>query len=155
MTTIKIPAKRAFLETGSCLDKQYSQFEALISELTTRKIPAAIVQSLDREIETLNAVADGDAAFGKTLKKTQTNILKLLEKELKLVPKNYYRNLWLPLGMAAFGIPLGVAFGASLGNMGLLALGIPIGMGVGIAVGTNLDKKAEASNNQLNLEIKY
>jgi hypothetical protein len=34
------------------------------------------------------------------------------------------------LGMSAFGIPMGVAFGLSMGNIGLLGIGLPIGMGV-------------------------
>ena len=57
--------------------------------------------------------------------------------------------------MSAFGIPIGVAFGSSVGNMGLLAIGMPIGMGIGIAVGAHMDKKAADQGRQLDLEIKY
>ncbi len=57
--------------------------------------------------------------------------------------------------MAAFGIPLGVAFGISIGNMGLLGIGLPIGMVIGMAVGSVMDKKAVESGRQLDLEIKY
>lgn len=77
-----------------------------------------------------------------------------LEKEVKLVPKNHYRNRWLALGMAAFGLPMGVVFGISLGNMAFLAIGLPIGMAIGIAVGTGLDKKASEEGRQLDVEIK-
>ena len=69
--------------------------------------------------------------------------------------KNHYRNTWLALGMAAFGIPLGVAFGTSSGNMGLIGIGLPIGMVIGMAVGSGMDKKAVESGRQLDLEIKY
>jgi hypothetical protein len=82
-------------------------------------------------------------------------LIKLIEKEVKLVPKNYYRNLWLTLGMAGFGIPIGVAFGASLGNMAFIGVGLPIGLAFGIALGTGMDKKALAEGRQLDLEIKY
>ena len=57
--------------------------------------------------------------------------------------------------MAAFGIPLGVAFGTSAGNMGLLGVGLPIGMVIGMAVGSDMDKKAFKDGKQLDLEIKY
>ena len=90
----------------------------------------------------------------KQLRKTQTSILSKIEKELKLVTKNHYRNTWLAVGMAAFGIPLGVAFGASLGNMAFLGIGLPIGMIIGMAVGTNMDTKAFDEGRQLDLEIK-
>ena len=57
--------------------------------------------------------------------------------------------------MSAFGIPLGVAFGASLDNMAFLGIGIPIGMAIGMAVGAGMDKKAFEEGRQLNLEIPY
>jgi hypothetical protein len=91
----------------------------------------------------------------KQIKKTQSSILKLIEKELKLVTKNHYRNTWLAVGMAAFGLPLGAALGTSLGDIGLLGLGLPIGMVIGMAVGSGMDKKAFKDGKQLNLEIKY
>ena len=82
-------------------------------------------------------------------------ILKLIEKEQKLVPKNIYRNRWLAIGMSAFGIPFGVAFGISLGNMAFLAIGLPLGMAIGIAVGTDLDKKALKNGKQIDVCPKY
>jgi hypothetical protein len=89
------------------------------------------------------------------IKQKQTKIIKLLEKELKIVPKNYYRNIWLAVGMSVFGLPIGVAFGVSIGNMGLLAIGLPIGMAIGTLVGSRMDKKAFEENRQLDIEIKY
>jgi hypothetical protein len=71
-----------------------------------------------------------------------------------VVPKNHYRNQWLALGMATFGIPFGVALGMSLGNMALLGIGLPIGLAVGIAVGSGMDKKAFEEGRQLDVEIK-
>ena len=77
-----------------------------------------------------------------------------MEKEHKMVTKNHYRNTWLAQGMAAFGIPLGVAFGTSLGNMAYLGIGLPIGMAIGSAVGKRMDKKALEEGRQLDLELK-
>lgn len=91
----------------------------------------------------------------KQIRKIQSGILKLIEKELKLVTKNHYRNTWLALGMAAFGIPLGVAFGTSLGNIAFIGIGLPNGLTVGIAVGTGMDKKAFEEGKQMDLEIKH
>lgn len=88
----------------------------------------------------------------KLLKTNLSKILKLLEKELKLVPKSHYRNQWMVLGMSAFGLPIGVAFGISIGNLGLLGLGLPIGMAIGIAVGTGMDEKARKEGRQLSCE---
>lgn len=91
----------------------------------------------------------------KMIKKKQTRIIKLLEKELKVVLKNYYRNLWLSIGIAVFGVPIGVTFGTSIGDMAFLGAGLPIGLAIGIAVGAAMDKKALKEGRQIDLEIKY
>jgi len=57
------------------------------------------------------------------------------------------------LGMSSFGIPLGVAFGFSVGNLALLGIGIPIGMAIGIGFGTYLDKKAKEEGRQLQYKV--
>ena len=54
-------------------------------------------------------------------------------------------------GMSAFGLPLGIVFGASMGNTGLLGIGLPIGMVIGIAVGASMDTKAAKEGRQLNV----
>ncbi|KAA0126600.1 hypothetical protein FY557_16815 [Chryseobacterium sp. SN22] len=110
---------------------------------------------INQEVEAINSTSLKDKSLQNLLKVKQTFILKLLEKNEKLVPKNHYRNLWLAAGMAAFGIPLGVIFGISFGNMGFLGIGLPIGMSIGIAVGASMDKKAQTENRQLDVEIKY
>ena len=137
------------------LKETYLQFEKLLIELRKKELPDGLVVSINKDIEDLNSISSSGDELKKIVRKKQTRIIKLLEKELKLVPKNYYRNLWLAVGMAAFGIPIGVAFGASLGNMGLLGIGLPIGLAIGIAVGTGMDKKAFEEGRQIDLEIKY
>ena len=62
------------------------------------------------------------------------------------------RIIRMALGMSAFGIPMGVAFGAATDNMGLIGIGIPIGMSIGIAVGAQKD--AQAAKNGLQLKFK-
>ena len=136
------------------LVERYLQFEKLLVELRKRELPVGLVVSINRDIEDLNSISGSGDELRKVIRKKQTRIIKLLEKELKLVPKNYYRNLWLVVGMAGFGIPIGVALGASQGNMANFGLGFPIGLAIGIAVGSGMDKKAFKEGRQIDLEIK-
>jgi len=147
--------KPTFISSTSKLSKKADVFERLLEEMKSRNLPNSIIESTNQEILLIGAASSNEKTFAKQLKKSQTLILKLLEKELKIVPKNYYRTIYMSLGMAAFGIPLGVAFGLTLGNLGLLGIGLPIGLAMGIAIGTAKDNKAKASGNQLEVEIIY
>ncbi|NBP71319.1 MAG: hypothetical protein EBU52_21600, partial [Cytophagia bacterium] len=93
--------------------------------------------------------------FARAIKTTEGKIVRFVEKQLKLVPQKYYRKLWLLLGMTSFGIPFGVVFAMSIGNMAMLGIGLPIGMGIGVAIGTALDNKALKEGRQLDIELKY
>ncbi len=137
------------------LQEIYIQFEKLLVELRKRDLPDGLVLSINNDIEEINATFSSDSELKKTIKKRQRRILKLLEKDYKLVPKNYYRNLWLGLGMSAFGIPIGVAIGTSTGNMAFLGIGLPIGLAIGISVGSGMDKKAFDENRQLDVDLKF
>lgn len=137
------------------LNELYLQFEKLLIEIRKKELPDSFVASVNKDIEELNSISVSGDELRKIIKNKQTRIIKLLEKDLKLVPVNYYRNLWLALGMAVFGIPLGVAFGTSLGNMAFLGIGLPIGIAIGVAVGTGMDKKAFEEGRQLDLKIKH
>ncbi|RYG43281.1 MAG: hypothetical protein EOO01_21585 [Chitinophagaceae bacterium] len=134
--------------------KTYDQFEQLIREIRKSAVPVSISESIDQHIAELNAVTDNGHELRKVTRQKQNAILKSLEKELKVVPRNHYLKLWMALGMSAFGLPIGVAIGLSLGNIGLLAVGLPIGMGIGAAVGKNMDNKAVAEGRTLDIEIK-
>jgi len=61
-----------------------------------------------------------------------------LQKKYKLVSKDYYISIWLPMGIA-LGLPYGLMFKN-------LTLGIPIGLGIGVAIGASLDRKAAKEN---------
>jgi hypothetical protein len=152
---IKELKKRPSIEQNKKLISAYAQFDKLLTELKKKELTEEIVKSINNGIDQINSVSESEKQLRKQIRKTQSSILKLIEKELKIVTKNHYRNTWLAVGMAAFGLPLGVAFGASVGNMGLLAIGLPIGMVIGMAVGSGMDKKAFESGRQLDLEIKY
>lgn len=137
------------------LTRIYLQLGEYIKELNKKELPARIVETVNQHIEEINVSSLSENSLMKLVKWKQMKLVKLIEKELKIVPKNYYRNLWLAVGMSAFGLPIGVAFGLTLGNMGFLAIGLPIGMGIGIVVGSRMDKKAFESNRQLAIDIKY
>ncbi len=143
------------IEKNVKLKNAYIQFEKLLFEMQKKDLPDGLVMSINEDIEKLNStIASGDE-LRKVIKKIQTKIIKKLEKEVKLVPKNYYSYLWLAIGIASFGVPIGVAFGAMLGNMAFLGIGLPIGLAIGFLVGYEMDKKAYEEGRQLDVEIKY
>lgn len=152
---IKELRKRKGIGENKQLIDAYIQFEKLLTQLRKRKLPDEVVQAINTNIDLIDPDPGTEEDLRKQLRKTQSDILRLIEKELKLVPKNHYRNVWLALGIAAFGVPLGVVFGASLGNMGYLAIGIPFGLSIGLAISTGLDKKAADEGRQLDVEINF
>ena len=147
--------KRVNIDDNKKLENAYSQFGELLNELNKQELPDEIITSINICIEEINSFSESEKRLRKLIRKTQSRIIKLIEKELKLVTKNHYRNTWLALGMSVFGVPLGIAFGASLGNMGFIGIGLPIGMVIGMALGASMDKKAFEEGRQLDLEIKY
>ena len=133
----------------------YSQFTKLLIELEKRELPDEIVISINSDIDEINSITNIGTELRKQIKQRLQRIIKLLEKDLKLVPRNYYRNIWMAKGMAVFGIPMGAAFGTSLGNMAYLGIGLPIGLAIGLGFGIGMDKKALKEGRQLDIEIKY
>lgn len=154
MNIIELKERQNF-STDTKTNRIYIQLGELLNQLRKRNLPENMIESVNQDIEVVNAASLIGNDFRKLVKQKQNKIIKLLEKDLKVVPKNYYRNMWLALGMSVFGLPIGVAFGASIGNMGLLGVGLPIGMAIGALVGSKMDKKALEEGRQLNIEIKY
>jgi hypothetical protein len=151
---IKELKKIAAIEQNKKLNKAHTQFEKLLFELKKKELSNDVVLSINKAIDKVNMFSESDKELRKQIRKAQSNILKLVEKEHKLVTINHYRHSWLAIGMAVFGVPLGVAFGTSLGNMGFIGIGLPIGMAIGAAVGSGMDKKALQEGRQLDIEIK-
>lgn len=155
MTSIKltpVPTRKG-IQDQKKLAKKYAKFKKLIDELRKMKLTPEVVASLNEKIESLNVLSDTDKQLSSLLRKTQNSILKILEKELKIVPKNYYRTLWMGLGMAVFGVPIGIALSAGINNYGMLGAGIAIGIGIGLAVGSEMDRKASVEGRQLDLVL--
>lgn len=142
---------RSEITAGSKLSRQVLVFQQLLDEIGKREVPVDVYEAISQKVADLNAM---DAEnLRRNLSKNQSSIVRLLEKELKLVPKGYYQTLWMALGMSAFGLPIGVAIGAATGNMAFLAIGLPIGLPIGVAVGMSMDKKAAQEGRQLNLTL--
>lgn len=135
------------------LASRYTTFQDLINELKKKKITPSVASTINKGIDEINALSATDKQAPKVIQSVSFDILKLLEKELNIVSKGHYRGKWMALGMSAFGIPLGVAFGASLQNMAFIGIGLPIGLVIGIAIGTAKDKKAKDEGRQLDFEI--
>lgn len=153
MMEIKKLDKRSSIDQTKKLKCKIVNFEKLITELNKRKISSEIVNSVNQNIKDVNSFSGSNKDLRKQICKSQSNILKLLEKELKLIVKNHYRTKWMLLGMSMFGVPFGVAFGAILDNMGLIGIGLPLGMVIGMAMGAGMDKKAFEEGRQLDLEV--
>ena len=143
---------RSGIEDNAKLKERYLKFENLLNELRKRGLSGEIVDSINKEIDAVNSIPDAGSQFSKAIKDKHYRIIQMLEKKLKLVPRGFYKNMWMGVGMAAFGIPIGIAFGSSLGNMSYLAMGIPLGMILGMAVGSGMDKKAQQEGRQLEVD---
>lgn len=149
------PPTLKFRQLSEKLSRQYDHLQALIHELYQKAAAKDLDAIVVPEVESLNALPSDvkEKEFQKQLYKRQASILQKVEKNLKIVPKEYYKNQWLALGMATFGIPIGVAFAMAIDNMALFAIGLPIGMAIGIANGVRLDNKAKGEGRQLDLGV--
>ncbi|MFC5627278.1 hypothetical protein [Algoriphagus winogradskyi] len=140
---------RPSFEENPKLAKAANNLSTLLSAIEFKSIPDEQEQKINEIITGVNNFPGPDPELLKQIKSAQAAILKILENELGLVAKNHYQLQWLVLGMATFGIPLGVVFGISLGNLAFLGIGLPIGMAIGIAVGSSKDKQANEEGRQL------
>jgi hypothetical protein len=147
--------ERQDIATDEKLRSNYALFAELLDELKKRDLNSNVEMAINDHVDELNGSTLSGKPFTKLVKQKQTAILKQIEKEHKIVPKNYYRTIWMLFGMSGLGIPFGVVFGLSLGNLGLLGLGLPIGLAIGLAIGASLDKKALDEGRQLNMEMRH
>ncbi len=149
LTPISITAKE---ETSTKTKLVLSKLEKLIDLLNEKSLEPASVSIINAEIEKINGLETAhNKQLKKALEKSLRTILKHLETKYKWVPNNHYQNLWMALGMSCFGIPMGVALGATQGNMAFIGMGLPFGMLFGIALGSQMDKKAAKEGRQLHI----
>ncbi|SIT89744.1 hypothetical protein [Pontibacter indicus] len=134
------------------LAEEFNRMQQLIDALNSKAIPEGIAATITQQLEPLNGLNIPAKEHTAKLKETRSAILKLVEKQLNLVPQKHHLKLWLALGMSTFGLPFGVVFSLALKNFALLGLGLPIGMGIGMGIGAKLDEKAKSEGRQLDLE---
>jgi hypothetical protein len=134
------------------LVKQIQKFEKLLNALSNRDITDSVLETINAEVEKVNQ-AESASLLATQMTKSLQKILKIIEKEMNWVAKNHYRNMWLAIGMAAFGIPFGLVFSTALDNYAFIGIGLPIGMGIGIAIGTKKDTEAFEEGRQLDVEL--
>lgn len=133
--------------------KAYKDLQSLLDELRDRTLDQEVITDINKKIDEMNNFRGDEKEHTKQLKKTQQSILYILHQKMRIVPQNYYRNMWMGLGMAVFGIPMGTVLGLVMENMAFIGAGIAIGVPLGLGIGTNLDKKAAQEGKQLNFEL--
>lgn len=153
MELIQLTVNTENQNTSTKVKEAIAQLQSLIDILREKNLGSESRLKINAEIKEINNSTLVESPLIRFIKKKQSSIIKQVEKESKLVPINYYRNLWIPLGLS-MGMPFGVAIGLSIGNLGLMAVGLPIGIGIGSALGVSMDKKAEKEGRQLPIEIK-
>ena len=145
--------REEFLSSVKLADLQ-NHVTKLLGLLRERELPDYVVDRINEGVTKINEFKGDYKELGKLILKFSRETLTFLEKELKLVSKNHYQNQWMAIGLAAFGVPLGVAFGTSLGNMAFMGIGLPIGLALGLGVGASMDKKALGEGRQLDIDLK-
>ncbi len=135
-------------------EKALSLYSGLLEQLKKHNLSVEAEDFVNKSTAELNALSLEEIS-AKTVNKAYASALKHLEKTMKLVPKHQYRNTWMAIGVAAFGVPLGTTFGVSLDNMGLIGIGMPIGLLIGVAIGSQMDEKAKKEGRQLDVESTF
>ncbi|MFK7926088.1 MAG: hypothetical protein AB8H47_29340 [Bacteroidia bacterium] len=146
------PTEYDFISQDKKISKSFDKVQSLISELNGHDIPPETEAVIQLEIDKINNAPQEFKAYRKVLRKAYAQITTSVRKDMGLVPKNYYMILGMTLGMAVFGVPMGMAFGIALGNIGLMSIGLPIGMGAGLAIGAAWDAKLAQEGKQLSIE---
>ena len=81
------------------LIKAYNKVHYLIEALSTKEIPSEVLNSINEAIKFLNSFSGTEKEITKAFNKKYKNILTLVKKELRFVPKNHYKTLWMVMGM--------------------------------------------------------
>jgi len=143
--------KRSGIEGNPGLNHFYQKLEHLIDVLQNKALPSDVVSEINSLIEKVNTLPDGDNRLKDMVRNIYLVIVKIVEKKCKIVPKNHYRNLWMAVSMAVFGIPIGLVFDLVNGHAGMLAIGLPIGLVIGMSYGSTKDKKAFEEGHQMDV----
>jgi hypothetical protein len=131
--------------------KHFRYFRELCEVIPVPKISEETVREINERIDLINEKSGQEDDFNKLSRKKAHEVIKLLEKNHKIVTKSYYQNLWMAIGMSAFGVPMGFAFSTALDNFAFFAIGLPIGMSMGLAIGASMDTKAKKEGRYMDI----
>ena len=152
MNITELKEKKEFIENIK-LSRIYVQFQDLLKDLRNKELPQKIIELINQDIEDINSTSFTGKELKKMLKQKQTKILSLLEKELKIVPKEHYQNICLVLGIS-IGSVIGVLLSKD-SNVAFSPIGLGIGLALGIVYGSSMDKKAFKDGRQIDVKIRY
>ena len=139
--------ERKNIDHNKKLVKAYSRIQLLIDELNKKEISDEIATSINSDIILVDSFEGSEKELTRLINKTCSRILDLVKKELGLVTKHYYQNIWMAIGMTVFGMPFGILWFAILQNPAFIAIGLPMGLPIGMAIGIQKDKKAKEETN--------
>lgn len=131
--------------------KALQRLEALLAAIEKHKAPTDLIQFSNDQVETLKSMSD-EKLLRRKAKSATTKIIATAVKDHRLTPRKYHQMTWMGLGMAVFGVPIGVALSSGIGNSGMIGAGIAIGLPIGMAIGTGMDKKAASEGRQLDFD---
>jgi len=130
------------------VDRSLCGMTQLIKALEQRDLPPS---AINEELKKLKNILSSELS-AKAINGLYRTIVNKILKEHKLVTPKYYQNLWMVLGMTAFGMPIGVLVFTMTGNAAFISIGLPIGMPIGMAIGMQMDKKAREEGRALVFE---
>jgi len=161
MMIIELKEREDFLENAK-RNRVYFRFQKLLTELRMRELPHRIIESVNQDIEHINSTSFTGRELRKSVKRKQAKILKLLEKELNIVPKKYYLTQAITVASAvtavlSLSIQMSLEKMTSLGKIGkigviIAAIGIAICVPIGFVIGLRMDKKAFKEGRQLDMK---
>ena len=135
------------------LNKHLTKLEQLLQALGKKDLSEKAEQVINTAVHAVNHFHGNDRELAPQVKTAYSSLYNYVTKELNLVPKGFYQQMWIALGMVLFGMPLGIAMGTALDNFAFIGIGLPIGLPIGIAIGNQKDKKAEEEGRQLDMSV--
>lgn len=151
MQSLQLPTLQVDPNEHKSLQAAAAKLERLISELNKKSIPEPLTKKINLSLEGIGAFQGSHQAVAGLIRKVYRQLLTLVRKELGLVPKYYYRSIYLSIGIAAFGLPVGLLISVLIKNFAFIGIGLPVGLTTGMAIGNAMDAKAQKENKQLNI----
>lgn len=140
---------RPIFDSNCNLATAFQKVQTLIESLNRHHLPQEVAEKINEEILAVDNIHGTEKEMVSRLNQIEKRIISLVSTRLGLVPEKHYKNIWLPLGMIVFGLPLGTLLFLLTGNAAFIGIGLPLGMAIGIFLGMALDKRADNQNKVL------